>query len=157
MSIFGDLDIANAQDDPFSVAPGTYPATVSDVEVKDNKDKTLKGLWITYTVQGEQETGKKVTEWKTIPSPVDPKNPSAQDQRDMSFLKMRLKSLGVPETRMNTLQPEDLVGTDVVITVKKNGGYTNITKVEIYTGSDLSDAVSDGDLTNPFMTEEPPF
>ena len=59
----------------------------------------------------------------------------------MSFLKMRLKSLGVPETRMNTLQPEDLVGTDVVITVKKNGESTNITKVEIYTGSYLSSAL----------------
>lgn len=151
MSIFGDLDIANAENDPFSVAPGTYEATVSDVEVKDNKDKTLKGLWITYTITGEDvETGKKVTEWKTIPNPADPKNPSAEDKRAMSFLKMRLSSLGIPESRMNTVGPEDLIGTDVVITVKKNGEYTNVTKVEPY---GHRDSIVD---SNPFL-EEPPF
>lgn len=151
MSIFGDLDIANAEDDPFSIPPGTYEATVSDVEVKDNKDKTLKGLWITYTVIGETENGKKVSEWKTIPAPADPKNPSAEDKRSMSFLKMRLSSLGIPESRMNSVQPEDLIGTDVAITVKKNGEYTNVTKVEPLV------ALSVGSGSNPFLDDEPPF
>lgn len=151
MSIFGDLDIASASDDPFSVAPGTYEAVVSDVEVKDNKDKTLKGLWITYTITGETENGKNVSEWKTIPAPADPKNPSAEDKRSMSFLKMRLSSLGIPESRMNSVQPEDLIGTEVAITVKKNGEYTNVTKVEALT------ALSVGGPSNPFLNDEPPF
>lgn len=139
MSIFGDLDIESAADDPFGVDPGTYNAVVSDVEVKDSKDGSKKGLWLTYSITECTENpameGRKVSEWKTIPQPEDPKNPSAEDSRAMSFLKLRLASLGIPPTHMNTVQFEDLIGIDVVITVEKNGEYTNVKRVEIPTSN----------------------
>ena len=150
MSIFGDLDIASAADDPFSVDPGTYHATVSEVKVKGSKDQTKKGLQITYTIltcdENPAMAGRTVSEWKTIPEPDDPKNPTADDAKAMSFLKMRLLSLGIPENRMNTVEFVDLQGVEVVITVEKNNGYTNVKRVELYDDSDFKDDLAD----NPF-------
>lgn len=135
MSLFGDLDIASAADNPFSVDPGTYSATVSNVELKDSKAGDKTGLFFTYTITGDGPmVGRSVSEWKTVPQPENPKSPTAEEAQALSFLKMRLASLGIPEARMNTVTPDDLIGIDVVITVKQKDEYTNITKVVLATG-----------------------
>lgn len=137
MSLFGDLDIAAAADDPFNIDEGVYEGTISAVTKKESNDKTKKGLVITYTVTDEESPmiGRKIDEWKNLPQPADPHNMTPEEERDVSFLKMRLKSLGVAEEDMNTVEPEDLIGTDVVFTVKKKGEYTNVVKVELPSGS----------------------
>lgn len=133
MSLFGDLDIQNAQDDPFNIDEGTYKGTVTAVAVKEHKDKTKKGLVFTYTVIDEESPmlGRKIDEWKNLPQPEDPSNLTPEEERDASFLKMRLKSLGIPEDEMNSVGAEDLLAIDVYFTVKKKGEYTNVTKVEL--------------------------
>ena len=137
MSLFGDLDIAAASDDPFNIDEGVYEGVVSAVTTKETKDKTGKGLIITYTVTDEDSpmVGRKIDEWKNLPQPADPHNLTPEEDRDASFLKMRLKSLGVAEEDMNTVEPDDLIGTEVVFTVKKKGEYTNVVKVELPDGS----------------------
>lgn len=146
MGLFGDLDIAAAADNPFAVDPGTYPATVSDVVVKESKDKTKTGLNFTYTITGEGPmVGRNVSEWKTLPTPANPKNPTAEEAQALSFLKMRLASLGIPEARMNSIVPEDLVGIDVVITVKQKDEYTNVTKVVL-----ADESSNNAAMDNPF-------
>lgn len=131
MSLFGDLDVAAAADDPFSIENGTYEATVSKVEVKDSANGEKRGLFITYTVTDEDSPmlGRSVSEWKTIPKVNNPANITSEEARDLSFLKMRLSSLGVPESAMNSVQEDDLIGIDVIITVKRNNEYTNVTRV----------------------------
>lgn len=134
-SIFGDLDVANAEDNPFEVEAGTYEATVTDVQVKPTAKGDKTGLILEYTITDESNNGKKVSEWKEIP---DKNSPNAA--RAASFLKMRLASLGVPEGRMNDLQTDDLMNLDVVVTVTKSTGkdgtvYTNVNKVVLNEGN----------------------
>lgn len=129
MGLFGDLDVASAEDNPWLVPSNTYEADVFKVELKEKDDK--KGLVFTYKISSGEHEGKQVSEYKNIPTPVDPKNPTPEEKTAASYLKMRLASLGVPESRMNTVEPNDLQGLPVVITVKVNGEYTNVTRVEL--------------------------
>ena len=131
-SIFGDLDIASAADNPFEVPDNTYDCFLTDAVVRKSKDGTKKGLALTYRVASGDHEGKNISEWKTIPEPEDPANPSAEDKQAMSWLKQRMLSLGVPEARMNSVQPSDLVGTHVYVTVKNKDGYTNVRNVTLF-------------------------
>lgn len=140
MGLFGDLDVASAEDNPWAVPANTYEADVFEVEVK--KDRNEKpGLMIVYKISSGDHKGKTVSEWKVIPQPADPKNPTADEKKATSYLKQRLASLGVPESRMNSVDTNDLLGTPVVVTVKVNGEYTNVSKVEARSASAASGEV----------------
>lgn len=139
-NIFGDLDIANAEDNPFAVPDNTYEAYVTNAKVGLTKAGDKLGLTIEYSIDGGDQNGKKVSEFKHVPRSNDVMEPAIR-ARAASFLKMRLSSLGVPDDKMNELDPTDLIGTPVVITVKTKDGYTNVNRVE--TRSESGD-------TNPF-------
>ena len=143
-SIFGDLDIESAADNPFTVVPGTYNAIVSSVG-EETSQKGNRGLVFKYTITGDDDpmAGREVSEWKNIP-----KDPSTTEgQRALSFIKMRLQSLGVPNNRLNSTEPDDLIGTEVVITVVEKDGYTNIRKLVLAEGGSASGGENEG---NPF-------
>lgn len=132
--IFGDLDVASAADDPFKLPPNVYEATVTDVKVGDTQDGSKTGMTITYTVSTDDEhDGKSVREWKQIPRPADPKNPAVEDKKAMSWLKARLLDLGIPESRINSVTPDDLIGKEVTITVAegKNPSFMNVNRVTL--------------------------
>ena len=136
MGLFGDVDVASASDDPFKVPSGVYQAILSDVEVKPTNDKSKVGMTLIFTLEGNEgdeaeHNGKQVREWKEIPTPADPKNLSPDDKRAMSFLKSRLLDLGIPEDRVNSVEPDDLKGKEVTIQVKEKGEFTNINKVTL--------------------------
>jgi len=131
MSIFGDLDVESAADDPFAVPDNTYKAFLFDVKVGPTKDGTKTGMSLTYKISEGEHEGKQITEWKRIPTPADPKNLDADDQRALSFLKARMLSLGIPASAVNTVTPEDLIGKSVLVTVKSEKGYTNVKKLEL--------------------------
>lgn len=131
MGLFGELDIESAEDNPWMVPANTYEADLFEVAVKPNKDNTKTNLILTYKISSGDHTGKQVTEYKVIPSPADPKNPTADEKKAASYIKQRLTSLGVPESRMNTVEVNDLVGTPVVIKVTVSGEYTNVSKVDL--------------------------
>lgn len=147
MGLFGDLDVASADDNPWAVPANTYEADVFKVEVKDSQDKAKKGLAITYKISSGDHEGKTVSEWKEIPQPADPKNPTPDEKKATSYLKMRLGSLGVPESRMNTVDVNDLQGLPVTIKVTVNGDYTNVTRVEL---RGASDAISEPQVFTGF-------
>lgn len=130
MGIFGDLDVEAAADDPFAVDDGTYNGTITKCEAKPTKNGDKIGLTLEYTITDEGPmAGRKVSEWKHIPRSGDENAANAA-----SFLKQRLISIGVPADRINSFEPEDALGTDVVFTVKKNGEYTNVTRVALPDG-----------------------
>lgn len=134
MGIFGDLDLASASDDPFSVDDGTYEAVVTKAEVRKNKNETDNFLVLEYTIEDDGNmSGRKVSEWKKIP-----KQDAEDFDRAASFLKQRLLSIGIPNERINTFEPDDALGASVVITVKTKDGYANVNKVALSDGSDGS-------------------
>lgn len=140
MGIFKGLDVASASDNPFGVPDGTYYATVSAAGVK-NSDKVGDGLTIDYTIrdcEDEKYNGRKVSDWLTIPEPNDNGDLDEKGQMRLSFLKTRLSSLGIPESEMNTVDPEDLIGLEVVLilktTTKNDTDYQNIKKLTLDNG-----------------------
>lgn len=128
--LFGDLDVASAEDNPWAVPANTYKMNVFKVEKKNDKNDN-PGLLITYRISEGDHEGKSVTEWKVIPTPADPNNLTADEKKAQSYLKMRLASLGIPESRMNTVGPEDLEGLEVIVKVTVNGDFTNVNRVEL--------------------------
>lgn len=129
-SIFGDLDIANASDDPFKVEDGTYDAVVVTSEIKDTKSGDKKGWSLKYKIESDDAmNGRTPSEWRNVPRSKDEEN----YETDRSFIKQRMTAFGVPEDRMNSFQSADALGALVTITVKNNEkdgvNYTNVTKV----------------------------
>jgi hypothetical protein len=145
MGIFGDLDLSAASDDPFKIEDGTYEAVITKAEVKRNKADTDNFLVLTYTI--DDGTKRQAQEWKKIPS-----NPSADDyERSKSYLKQRLLSIGIPNERINAFEPDDAIGTEVVITVKENSdGFPNINKVVL--ASDAGGSTDTGSAGNAFAS-----
>lgn len=145
MSLFEELDIAGAEE-PFGVPDNTYAMAISDVVTKPNKDGDM-GMTITYTVTEGEYKGEKVTEYKRVPHKSD-KHPL--DDRDAAkargWIKVRLESLGIPESRMNSIKKEDLIGTDCYVSTQRNGQYTNVRNVQLA----RPDNVADKPATSPF-------
>lgn len=147
MGLFGDLDVASAADNPWDVDDGTYEVTVTSAKVGPTKDGKKKGLTLEYTITTEGKMkGRKVQEWKEIPQPADPQNLTPEEDKQASFLKMRLSTLGIPEKQMNTIDTDDLVAIDAVITVQNKDGYTNVKKLVL--AADAPASSSSGE--NPF-------
>lgn len=130
MGIFGDLDIASASDNPWLVPANTYEATVYTAEVKRDKNEIL-GMEIIYKISNGEHEGKTVREWKIIPEPQDPKNMTPDEKKATSYLKMRLRSFGIPESRMNSMNINDILGLEVIVKVTVNGEYTNVSRVDL--------------------------
>lgn len=136
-ALFADLDLEDAADDPFAVAEGTWYATVTDFYRKQPKDDTKRpGYLLEYTFdpaededdeQAEVE-GDDISEWFTIPEPGDK---SKEARRQRSFLRRRMLSLGVPEAALSSVTRDEIIGNQVVLTVTKNGDYTNVSKVTL--------------------------
>lgn len=135
MGLFGDLDVASADDNPWAVPANTYEADVYTVEVKTDKNGN-KGLAILYKISSGDHEGKTVSEWKIIPQP-NGSDLTPEEKKAASYLKMRLASLGVPEERMNDVNVNDLMGLPVTVKVTVNGDYTNVTRVELRGNSEF--------------------
>lgn len=118
-----DLGLENVEDDPNAFPDGTYNAYLTAAKVQGIKNNTEKRLVLTYKIFEGPYNGRTIDEWKNC-------DPTASD-RDKSWLKQRLKTLGVPEERFANLNPDDLVGIAVRITTKRNGQYRNVTNVAL--------------------------
>lgn len=120
-----DLGLDSVEADPNAIPDGKYAAYVYDAKIVAYKDTSKgKALVLTYKIApGSIHSGKTVDEWKSCNK--------FDDARSKGYLKQRILSLGVPENRMADLDPNDLKGTAVYITTKKNGEYTNARMVEV--------------------------
>lgn len=128
------LDWNEGVSDPNRVAEGKHHAFVYNVKVMDLTARGKgKSLVITYKMaEDDAEKGKTVDEWRGIPAvTADGKFATDKDATNASWLKRRLQDLGVPEDKINTIEPNDLVGTEVYVTFKNNGQYQNVAKCEV--------------------------
>lgn len=128
------LDWKEGVTDPNRVTEGKHHAFVYEAKVMDLTARGKgKSLVITYKMAGDdQDSGKTVDEWRGIPVvSADGQFASDKDRNNASWLKRRLIDLGVPEDKINDIQPNDLVGTEVYVTFKNNGAYQNVSKVEV--------------------------
>lgn len=148
MSLFGELDVASANDNPFYKEDGPYTCVVSGAEIKTSRKDGAKGLALKYTIVEGEKKGQFINEWKPIPfswnlngyaTEEDEKNTANYDpeiggnaQRSLSFLKARLKDFGFPPEKMNTLEPTDFLNLpNLVVTIKNENGRENVKGVDL--------------------------
>jgi len=131
MGLFDGIDVESASDDPFAIADGTYEAFVTEIKVGPTKDGSKIGMTTTFKISEGENEGKLVSRWLMVPEVEDPKNPTADEARALSFLKSHLLSLGVPAEKVNSVDADDLVGTEVYITVRTANGYCNVRKLVV--------------------------
>ena len=141
MSLFGKLDAASINTNPYWVEKGEYSAEVTKAEFKQNRDGDRQ-LSIVYTITDEdsQFNGSKVNQFYTLPSEdmteEDMTRLPAEDQRKLrlTFASMKRtlcgsdnnssqRGLGVPVEDLNDpgWNPSVLVGTKVDLSVRNYG------------------------------------
>lgn len=129
---FNELDIASAADDPFRLEPGIYETVITEVKVvtiENGERKGRQSLVVTFSATEGDHKGKSVDRYLTIP---DKKFESEEKfNKNLSWLKSFLKRLEIPESRMNSVGPDDLLGLEVVVTLKQKGDYVNIVKEQL--------------------------
>lgn len=127
MGMFHDLDIANAADDPGSIPSDWYDLIVADVKENQTSKKAgnenKKFTVFVFAIDGGYYDGRELQDWKWVPEPYD-ESPEAKDA--LAYIKQRLTQLGVPLSRMSTVEPNDLKGIQLRGELVKNGQYTNI-------------------------------
>ena len=137
MGLFEGLDLESAADDPFLVPDGAYNAFITEVKVGETRDGSKTGMTTIFRIsEGEQE-GKTVSRWLLIPKVADPSDPTPEEAKALSFLKSHLLACGVPAERVNEASAEDLVGTEVTVTVKNKDGYTNVRNIKVVENAEL--------------------
>lgn len=161
MSLFGELDVASANENPYYKEDGTYLCQITGAEKKEaNNASKSKGLVIKYTILEGDKKGLTIQEWKPLPDPWNIKGFESEEDmesktnyddevasraaRSMSFLKSRLMDLGFPPEKMNTLDPKDFFEVPkVYVTIKNKNDRENVTSVELAEGTSSSVGSSD--------------
>lgn len=113
-NFLNELGLENVEANPNFIPSGKYPAFVFDSQVKMSK-RNIKQWVITFKIAPESETtpGRTQSEFKNLQFTGDAESISFQK----SFLKQRVLSLGIPESRINVFQPNEVIGQPVWITI----------------------------------------
>lgn len=131
------LDDVDGSAIDYSIANGVYPMTISDSKIIPHSKKPGIEQWqITYKVDGEVEDfgGRTVSEFFDL-------DPSLPDNRK-AWLKRRLYSLGFDDETIRTMDPADVIGVDVTVTVVNKPAadgsrtYTNVKAVALGNDAD---------------------
>jgi hypothetical protein len=138
-NVFAEIDWDEIPEDPFSVPANTYEAYLTEAVIRQVSAEKGggHGLSLTFTISDGDYEGYKVQDWKSIPEVDDPKNPTTEERKALSWVKRRLNDLGVPSDKIKQAlgNPAELEGTHVAlrVTVNESNGrkYTNITSVEV--------------------------
>lgn len=116
MGFFDDLDVASGDLIYDGLPADTYAMIVSNAEVKLSSRGTMRGLGITYTVIAGKHKGRTYYEWKRRPHKDDiDVQTDEQRQKSIDHLKTRMINFGVPESKINEVGPEDIIGTEVIV------------------------------------------
>lgn len=115
---------------------GTHRCFVTKSEIKTKQADQSKSWVITYRVaDGEKEQGRTNDEWRPIPNVQNGNFVTEKDETNARWLKQRLMSLGVPETRVGSTSPKDLLGIECYVTFKTNttskGSFQNVVNVKL--------------------------
>lgn len=148
-------DSATVPSDPNIISDGAHHAYVFDAKVIDLTARGKgKSLVISYKMaEDDKDRGRIKDEWRSLPV-VNPDGQFAsdKDRNSATWLKRRLLDLGVPESKLNELDPSDLVGTEVIVTFKTNGQWQNVVNVKLATdGNEVTGATANASSLNDLL------
>jgi hypothetical protein len=122
----------DAPENDYFIANGVYPAVIQDSKVIHPGGDETKDTWqITYRLDAEVETygGRYISEFFDL-------DPNLPEDRKV-WIKRRLNSLELTQEEQDALEPQDIIGYDVTVTVKNVPSksdpdviYTNVKKVK---------------------------
>lgn len=124
MDLFGSMGLDDVEADPNFIPAGEYAAYITDsaiVTAKTGKNMGKNSWVLTYKVSDGKFNGRTQQEWFSL----DPSNEQVKP-----WLKRRLLSIGVPESRIGSFNPADVVGTPVFVKIKHKDGYQNVADVK---------------------------
>lgn len=125
MGMFDEVNIDEALVNDGTLPKGVYPFKVTLFEIKPTKAGTMKGLHFKATVIAGKYKGLDLFEWMRVPHPSDTaEEKEIPDYRDntrmisvaeqhrnyLSKVKTLIVALGIPESRVGSVEPEDIVG-----------------------------------------------
>jgi hypothetical protein len=152
MGIFGAMDIESAEE---SLWPknDTYRCVLTDAVVAPSKktadlpEGEKEYFWVlTYEIQEGRYKSTDLYERKRVFPNMDPENPTPEEEKAATYIKRRLNSLGIPESRHNSVTNDDLKGIECAVTVKENSNSDfppNVTRVELLQATGLGNAQPD--------------
>lgn len=137
-TLFGDIDPEEIPNDPNHVDPGTYECEVTRAQFVTTNDGR-HGLSLQYTITDDSDFhGTPIREWKIFYPGITSDELTPEIRKDLSRLKQRLLSLGVPEAAQNSLDPKELLGIRCNVTVYEGTNrndptrkYTNVQTVSL--------------------------
>lgn len=115
-----ELGLGAVQSDPNAIADGIYPGFIVKSEIVTKRDES-RAWKITYRVIDEfaNSPGAEQDEWWN--------NLGTMSEKAKGFLKRRVLMLGIPEDKIDSINPETLIGTSVWFKVYTNkNGYQAI-------------------------------
>lgn len=158
--IFGGFDVAGAPE--LGIPDGPHPGKL----VKFGRELSQKGdpyVVFYYSLQGIT-----LQEWKGLPPSGDPttwdrtvvddkgRTEYDRNMQKLSFIQDRLKALGVPKERMNTVRSEDLAQMDVIVTTKKNDrGFATVANAVAKPTQSAGNLPQAAPATTPAVTTTP--
>ena len=143
---FADMEGVTA-----SAPDGKYRAVVADSKVitgKSGKNANKKQWVINYKVIEGPQKGEHFSEFFLLEG-------ASQEQK--KWRARRLESLEVPESRWTSFRPSEIKDERVLITVKTNGQYQNVTSVSLdkQVGESLADQLSSASGVAPTQSPGP--
>jgi hypothetical protein len=124
MSIFGNLDVTEFDDNPFYTKPDTYWAFCTECVQKENEDGQVQ-LVLTWTIDepDNEYHGNNVQEYYGLWPEKEWKDYSPDEKKATKFLKRRLRrAFDLSESEMQTVEYSELVGKGAFITLKESKG-----------------------------------
>lgn len=159
---FGDFDIEGAADDPFSVPAGTYSGSITGFDgdiggSKKDGSGEYKGMQFTITIDDGPQVGAEFDAYFPLPT-------GNESQRSAGFMRSAIKKflrgLEVPEDRMNTIDPNDLIGLDVIFKVversSKNSSrkFKNLDEIRLKSAFAMEGSDSGLDIFTPEVQDD---
>lgn len=125
MSIFGDIDVDEINEDPFYVAPNTYWAVCTEAKVtgfEGNPDTFLKFSW-TIDEPDNDYHGKNLQQLFKIFPGKKKADLTAKEVQGLSYLKRLLRrGFDLSESQIASVNPSELIGAEAFVTSVVNEG-----------------------------------
>ena len=123
-----NIDMDEIEAPSFDVKDDVWEYVVGDMYLLEGTSNHPDKSWIIIEFQLGDE-GKTKSEWFQMP--MDSDNKTAKEIEKLGYFKLRLKDLGVPDEKLNTVEPDDVIGKRGTLQTVTKGGYQNIKNVTL--------------------------
>lgn len=127
MGLFDDVDDDFTEVEEFAnLEAGTYEAIIANVTTEDKESG--KYMVITYTVT--EDTKFKGLSHKEYQRIYPGRAVTDAEKNSRRAIKTRFVQFGIPEDRINTVEPEDVIGIEGALTLglRRGSDYLNVRK-----------------------------